>query len=123
MNPQFAYTILFVSDMQKSVRFYRDLIGLKIKMESPEWTEFETTGCTLALHKAAAVEPLPAPLKELMPAGHAHTGFTVGDIDTFADKMAEAGVELMRPIKQEDFGRRMGVWRDPDGIPVSVIAA
>ena len=26
------------------------------------------------------------------------------------------------PVRTEDFGGRMGVWRDPDGLPVSVMA-
>ena len=100
MNTRLAYTILFVSDMQRSIGFYRDLVGLKLKMESPE---FETEGCTLALHKAAAVDPLPVPQPDLIPAGHAHTGFNVDDIDAFAARMASAGVDCMRPVKREDF--------------------
>ncbi len=27
----------------------------------------------------------------------------------------------MSPVKLEDFGGRMGVWRDPDGIPVTFV--
>lgn len=118
---KFAYTIVFVSDMARSVAFYRDLIGVPLKFESPDWSEFSTAGCTLALHKSAGgivspVEP------DKIPAAHCHTGFEVDDIDAFAARMAEAGVAVMRPVKTEDFGGRMGVWRDPDGLPVSVLA-
>lgn len=34
------YAIVFVSDMRRSVSFYRDTIGLPLRFESPEWTEF-----------------------------------------------------------------------------------
>ena len=44
------YVIVFVSDMDRSAAFYRDVIGLQLKFESPEWTEFATDGATLALH-------------------------------------------------------------------------
>lgn len=121
---KFAYTILFVRDMARSIAFYRDLLGLNLKMESPEWSEFAppaTEGCTLALHLAAGGS-LPAVQEGQIPAGHAHTGFLVDNIDTFAEKMAAHRVPVMRAVKTEDFGARMGVWRDPDGIPVSVMS-
>ena len=36
------YAIVFVGDMDRSVAFYRDVIGLQLKFESPAWTEFGT---------------------------------------------------------------------------------
>ena len=36
------YAIVFVSDMNRSVSFYRDVLGLPLRFESPEWTEFAT---------------------------------------------------------------------------------
>jgi carbon storage regulator len=50
--PKFTHAIVFVSDMARSVAFYRDVLGLPLRFESPEWTEFETPGSTLALHLA-----------------------------------------------------------------------
>ncbi len=118
---RFSYSILFVRDMSKSVAFYRDRIGLTVRFESPDWSEFETEGCTLALHKAA--EGSAPPVEDgKIPAGHMHTGFTVDDIDAFAAGMKAAGVAEMRAVRKEDFGGRMGVWLDPDGIPVSVMS-
>ena len=118
---KFAYSILFVRDMTKSIAFYRDLLGLPLRMESPDWSEFGTEGCTLALHRAAEGS-LPPVEDGKIPAGHAHTGFVVGNIDEFAEKMKAAGVLAMRPVRTESFGGRMGVWLDPDGIPVSVMS-
>ena len=46
-----SYAIVFVSDMKRSVAFYRDVIGLPLKFDSPEWSEFATDGATLALHR------------------------------------------------------------------------
>jgi lactoylglutathione lyase len=44
------YTMVVVSDMERSVAFYRDKLGVPLKFQSPEWTEFQTGGTTLALH-------------------------------------------------------------------------
>lgn len=49
--------ILYVRDMQKQVRFYRDVLGLSLRELAGEtdfshhfWVEFNTGSCTLALH-------------------------------------------------------------------------
>ncbi|MFQ5630242.1 MAG: VOC family protein [bacterium] len=38
------YAIVFVSDMKRAASFYRDVLGLPLKFESPVWTEFATDG-------------------------------------------------------------------------------
>ena len=40
------YVMVNVSDMSRSVAFYRDTLGLVLKFESPGWSEFETGGTT-----------------------------------------------------------------------------
>ncbi len=42
MFSQIDYTMVIVSDMQRSVEFYRDKLGIPLKFQSPEWTEFAT---------------------------------------------------------------------------------
>ena len=53
LGTQLRYVIKFVADMDKAVKFYRDVIGLKVKFESPGWSEFVTGETTLALHPAS----------------------------------------------------------------------
>lgn len=52
-----AKIILYVQDMPAQVRFYRDVLGLKMKhladnadFTQAYWIEFETGDCTLVLH-------------------------------------------------------------------------
>jgi hypothetical protein len=47
-----SYAIVFVSDMDHSVAFYRDFVGLALRFASPQWSEFATGNATLALHRA-----------------------------------------------------------------------
>jgi catechol 2,3-dioxygenase-like lactoylglutathione lyase family enzyme len=42
------YAVVFVSEMQTSVAFYRDVVGLTLKFETSHWTEFATEGATHA---------------------------------------------------------------------------
>ena len=46
---QLRYAIKFVADMEKAVKFHRDVLGLRLKFESPGWSEFATGKTTLAL--------------------------------------------------------------------------
>ncbi|HJY15397.1 MAG TPA: VOC family protein, partial [Nitrososphaeraceae archaeon] len=42
MFSRIGAVILLVSDMKRSIRFYRDTLGMDLKQESKDWTEFST---------------------------------------------------------------------------------
>ena len=111
------YAIVFVSDMQKSVAFYRDVLGVPLRFESPHWSEFATDGATLALHAsdvpALAIDPARTP------AGYCKPGFSVDDLDRFHQRMLDHGVGCIQPPK-DVFGARIAQYLDPDGLAVSV---
>src|SRR6202044_863674 len=67
------YVIKFVDDMDRAVKFHRDVLGLSLKFDFPEWSEFETGETTLALHRASAKNA----------AGTVELGFTVPDLHKF----------------------------------------
>jgi lactoylglutathione lyase len=111
------YTIIFVSDMKKSIAFYRDLLGLPLKFESPEWTEFSTEGSTIALHLANR----PNSEKKSQPqktGGHCRPGIAVSDLDSLHKKLLKAGVSCIQEPKEE-FGFRLAQYSDPDGLAIS----
>jgi lactoylglutathione lyase len=103
------YVIKFVSDMTRAVSFYRDVLGLPLKFESPGWTEFTTGETILALH----------PASDKNPAGSLQLGFGVADIQTFYDKMVGSGVEFtMRP--KTEFGALLARFLDSEGAECAV---
>ena len=65
------YVILFVSDMERSVAFYRDVLGWPLTCHSPERTEFATEGMTLALHYASKLSGAAAVQGEIAGRGSA----------------------------------------------------
>lgn len=110
------YAIVFVADMKRSVEFYRDVIGLPLKFDSPEWSEFATDGATLALHRAA--EPSEPPEEETR-AGRCRPGLSVRDLDAFHLRMVEHHVTCTQQPK-DLFGARIAQYLDPDGLVLSV---
>ena len=112
------YAIVFVSDMKRSVSFYRDLLGLPLRFESPEWTEFATDGATLALHASeGSGSGKDDPRK--VPAGRCRPGLSVPDLDEFHRRMTKGGVPCIQE-PTEIFGARIAQYLDPDGLGVSV---
>jgi lactoylglutathione lyase len=109
----FSHAIIFVSDMARSIAFYRDVLGLPLRFESPEWTEFDTPGSTLALHLA---EDCSSPQNSI-PAGVCNLGFAVEDIDAFHQEMIAKGIPCLQPPEVEDFGGKLAGYADPDGLP------
>lgn len=113
-----SYAIVFVSDMSKSVVFYRDVIGLPLRFESPEWTEFATGGATLALH--AGRRPADGPDDPAgEPAGRCRPGLAVADLTEFHNRMLAHGVPCVQEPKRL-FGALIAQYLDPDRLVISV---
>jgi lactoylglutathione lyase len=112
-----GYAIVFVSDMNRSVSFYRDVVGLPLKFESPEWTEFATNGATLALH--ASRGGASKDNSQDVPAGRCRPGLSVANLDEFHKRMIEKNVPCTQQPK-DVFGARIAEYVDPDGLGFSV---
>lgn len=108
------YIIIFVSDMARSVSFYRDVLGIPLKFETPEWTEFATEGATLALHKSEGSE-----VNNDRQPGQCRPGFQVPNLEEFHQRMIKMKVPCVQE-PTEIFGARVAQYADPDGLIFSV---
>ena len=112
------YAIVYVSDMQRSVAFYRDVLGIPLRFESPSWTEFATDGATLVLHAAeASAAGKEDPHQE--PAGRCRPGLSVPNLADFHRKMIEKRVPCLQEPTQV-YGAWVAQYADPDGLVLSV---
>ena len=113
-----SYAIIFVSDMNRAVSFYQDVLELPLRFESPGWTEFATDGATLALHAADRPNSQQDNSKQV-PAGRCRPGLSVPNLDDFHKRMVERKVPCVQE-PQELFGARIAQYLDPDGLTISV---
>ncbi len=112
------YSIIFVSDMARSVVFYKDVIGMPLKFESPGWTEFNTDGATWALHICdSGADNMNGVLNEIP--GRCRPGIQVSNLETFHSRMVEKDVPCVQE-PTETFGTRIAQYVDPDGLVFSV---
>ncbi|HKR12880.1 MAG TPA: VOC family protein [Pyrinomonadaceae bacterium] len=120
MFKQIDYTMIVVSDMKQSVEFYRDKLGIPLKFESPEWTEFATGATTLALHGGGVPAQGPPQGDPSKRAGACSIGFNVADVDKTYTELQEKGIKfVMPPTQREGEGIKLAVAIDPDGLPIS----
>ena len=120
MFKQIDYTMIIVSDMKRSVVFYRDTLGIPLKFESPEWTEFATGATTLALHGGGIAREYQDTGDQSKTAGACSIGFNVDDVDRTYEEMKAKGMTfVMPPTQREGEGIKLAVGLDPDGLPIS----
>jgi predicted enzyme related to lactoylglutathione lyase len=105
-----SYVIKFVADMDRAVKFCRDVLGLHLKFQSSGWSEFVTGEITLALH----------PASEKNSAGAVELGFTVADIHKFHQDMRAKGVRFSMAPTEQDFGGLLAQFVDSEGGHCSV---
>jgi len=107
--------ILAVKDIDKSIQFYHELIGLPIKNQRRSWVDLGTSGAMLSLHPAS------------LTAQHVGSsidngitiGFLVGDVKSAIDELKDKGVRIHRDIVERDAGKN-AVILDPDDYLISL---
>ncbi len=106
---ELAYAIKYVGDMEKAVAFHRDVLGLKLKCQSPVWSEFFTGSTTLALHGAS----------ETHPAGSVQLGFSSDDLPALYAGRDTTGIIFTDPPRNVH-GRNVARFLDSDGAETSI---
>ena len=105
--------ILLVSDMNKSVQFYKEILNIPLKKKSDEWTEFFNKETVLALH--------PAKNKEKVKSGqHILVGFSASDFDQTMRNLQDKKVIFFKNPREEGFGKH-AIIEDPDGHLISIV--
>ena len=107
--------ILAVKNMQKSLDFYHNVIGLPITRKRDAWIDLGSGGAMISLH--------PASETELHKGGSIENGITVGflvgDIKSAIDELKSKGVLVHRDIIDRETGKN-AIILDPDEYLVSL---
>jgi lactoylglutathione lyase len=116
-----SYIILHVRNVEKATAFYRDVLGLKVKMQDGGWIELDTGKTVLALH-GGEEDVFPAE-----PKGPTCVVFGVDDIQATYEHLKNAGITFDEPPKKVcDAGPgEIGMsadFKDLDGNTLSIFA-
>ena len=118
MEPRITLITLGVSDLERSVEFYRDGLGLP-KREGPDSIAFfETAGTWLSLYPRSSL----AEDATVSPEGSGFRGFALAhnvrseeEVDRLLEQAVAAGARLVKPAQKTFWGGYSGYFADPDG--------
>lgn len=111
-----GHVILYVGDLEASVAFYRDVVGLPHRFTDAGYAEFGTGATRLALYERRRAEWLTGQPVAPGPAGE--IVFVVEDVDAVADVLCDRGVPLLCGPADRSWGHRTVHVADPDGFVV-----
>jgi lactoylglutathione lyase len=122
MVSKVGYSRIIVSDLKRSVEFYRDVLGVPLKFEADGWAEFATLGTRLALKAGAPpVAAIPEKNVDGKPiAGRVGIAFEVKNLDQVYRDLSEKGVTFTQPPTDEGHGGRTATLLDPDGLEIAL---
>ena len=125
MKPRISVLTLGVSDLEKSVAFYRD--GLGLATDGIVGTEFEygavaffdlQSGVKLALWPRESIAndtgiPLQTPSSLELTIGH--NVASKNEVNTVMELAEKAGAKIIKPAQDTFWGGYAGYFQDPDG--------
>jgi predicted enzyme related to lactoylglutathione lyase len=112
MDGRIGYINVGVRDLERSVAFYRDVLGFTLLFNEPEfhYARFDVKGLTFAIAAGEADASGRA-----MGDRHTGIGLVVADVDAAAAELIAKGVTFTMPPAQMPWGGYMGIFADPDG--------
>ncbi|GAB4915337.1 ring-cleaving dioxygenase [Mycobacterium avium subsp. hominissuis] len=107
------YVIQYVESLERSVTFYRDVIGLEVRIEGDGYVEFEMPNTKFSLFERSKLPELIGREGGTAPCGE--IGFLVDDVDEEATRLRGLGVEVLSGPVDRPWRERTLHIADPDG--------
>jgi lactoylglutathione lyase len=100
-----AFPIFQTNDLERAVAFYTERLGFVEQYRFEEFVVLDLGEFSLGLSEVSDVSP----------AGRAALWLYTDDVDAEVEALREAGVEVAREPKDQEWGERMASVLDPDG--------
>ncbi|WP_440991838.1 VOC family protein [Haloarchaeobius baliensis] len=123
MAPTTNQVYLMTADLEASVEFYEQSLGLRCTERGDRSAAFDTGPCTLKIERDFDEGTLAA--FGLSPPGESRGDgvvivLEVADVDSVYETAEEHGADTLIEPRDVDWGRRMFLVRDPDGYVIEV---
>lgn len=112
-----GYVILFVEDLERTLAFYVDKVGLPLRFRAEGYVELAVEGSKLALLARSRVPELAGSAHAARPASGAHEGsvtLLVQDVNRTYHELTARGVSFLAAPKDRPWGQRTAYFVDPD---------
>jgi lactoylglutathione lyase len=113
MFGKLGLVMIVVRDMERSVAFYRDVLGLKLLIRQDNWSQLDAGNIILGLHPEGEEV-------QVSPTNGMSIGIYVDDMDKAVTEIRRRFGKISIGPRREPFGRWALVF-DPDGYSVQII--
>ena len=104
-----------VTDMQRAVAFYRDILGLEVEETDSDWSEVDANGLKIGLNAREKADSGSG-------GGAVVTFQPEGSIDDEVQRLTACGVEFSGGISDHEWGR-IAPFKDSEGNDLQIYAA
>ncbi|HET9891127.1 MAG TPA: VOC family protein [Mycobacterium sp.] len=111
--PRLDYVIQYVDSLSRSVAFYRDVIGLRVRIEGDGYVEFDMENTKFSLFERSKLPELIGREAGNAPCGE--IGFLIDDVDAEAERLRGLGAEILSGPVDRPWRERTLHIADPDG--------
>jgi len=106
---------LLVDDFDKSLKFYKDTLGLKVKsQEDKSFAAFDLKGTEMAIFQKDGATAM-FPKEHMAKGGGVSIGFNVDDLNKAYEEIKSKGIEIFEGPKTTPWGQKVAYFKDPDG--------
>ena len=107
--------ILAVKDLELSVKFYHETLGLPIKRQRDNWVDLGQSGALLSLHPASSSVPHTGTSYD----NGVMIGFVVGDVTSVVTELKTKNVIIHRDVEEHPVCKN-AIILDPDEYMISL---
>jgi len=105
--------MVVVRDMERSVNYYRDVLGLKLLFKQSNWSQFDAGNILIGLHPEGDEV-------KVSPSTGMSFGIYVDDVTRATAEIKRRGGHIAIQPRNEPFGR-WALAQDPDGYNIQLI--
>ncbi|MEO3385240.1 VOC family protein [Mesorhizobium sp. CAU 1741] len=121
MNVTSYYPVIMTGDVAATVAFYVEHFGFSTAFESDWYVHLasETNSSVNLAILQGDHETVPEAARGRV--SGLLLNFEVEDVDTVHQRLADAGLPILRSLRDEDFGQRHFITADPNGVLLDII--
>lgn len=119
------YIILYVNDFDKTLYFYKTILGLQIKMQQDTYVEFDTGSTTLSFNTRKSVKEeigLYVPIQTASSQTF-EIGFVVDDVFSTIENLRNQGIPIIKEPVTKPWGQVVAYISDPDGHYIEICSS